>query len=199
VSAAAPLRSMWRRRLLLWLPALVFFLANLVTLAVYPVRFAGRVEVTADEVEQAQAALDELVEQRRDLEAQQQAIVRTRLAVDELYTERLAAESERLTRIIAEVKDLASRSGLTPPSVSYPTEPLEEYGLRRRGFAFAVEGSYADLRKFVNLLELSDTFLTLEEVALSDSGGGGLRIQLRVSTLFATGDGPPAAATGVES
>lgn len=199
MTTAAPSRSMWRRRLLLWLPALVFLLANLVALAVYPFRFAGRVEVTADEVEQARAALAELVDERRDLEAQQQAIVRTRLAVDELYTERLAAESERLTRIIAEVKDLASRSGLTPPSVSYPTEPLEEYGLRRRGFVFAVEGSYADLRKFVNLLELSNTFLTLEEVALSESSGGALRIQLRVSTLFATGDGPPAAATGVES
>jgi type IV pilus assembly protein PilO len=187
--------SIWRRRVALWLPALVFFLLNVVVLLVYPVRFAGRMEVTADELDQERAVLAELVERRRDLESQRQGIERTRLAVDEMYSERLAPESERLTRIIAEVKDLAARSGLTPPSVSYPTEPFEDYGLRRRGFVFSVEGSYADLRKFINLLELSQTFLTLEEVTLSESGGGALRIQLRVSTLFSTGDGVPAGVT----
>jgi type IV pilus assembly protein PilO len=187
--------SIWRRRVALWLPALVFFLLNVVVLLVYPVRFAGRMEVTADELDQERAVLAELVERRRDLEAQRQGIERTRLAVDEMYGERLAPESERLTRIIAEVKDLAARSGLTPPAVSYPTEPLEAYGLRRRAFVFSVEGSYADLRKFINLLELSQTFLTLEEVSLSESGGGALRIQLRVSTLFSTGDGAPAGVT----
>lgn len=187
--------SIWRRRVALWLPALVFFLLNVVVLLVYPVRFAGRMEVTADELDQERAVLAELVERRRDLESQRQGIERTRLAVDEMYSERLAPESERLTRIIAEVKDLAARSGLTPPAVSYPTEPLEEYGLRRRGFVFSVEGSYADLRKFINLLELSQTFLTLEEVTLSEGGDGGLRIQLRVSTLFSTGDGAPAGVT----
>lgn len=187
--------SIWRRRVALWLPALVFFLLNVVVLLVYPVRFAGRMEVTADELDRERAVLAELVERRRDLESQRQGIERTRLAVDEMYSERLAPESERLTRIIAEVKDLAARSGLTPPAVSYPTEPFEEYGLRRRGFVFSVEGSYADLRKFINLLELSQTFLTLEEVTLSQSGGSALRIQLRVSTLFSTGDGAPAGVT----
>lgn len=190
MSTAPPSSSLWRRRLGLWLPALLFLVVNLVALVVYPLRFAARVEVTAEEVEEQRAVLDELVDQRQDLEAQQQAIERTRLAVDEMYGERLATESERLTRIIAEVKDLAARSGLTPPAVSYPTDELEDYGLRRRGFVFSVEGTYADLRTFVNLLELSDTFLTLEEVTLTE-GSGRLRIQLRISTLFATRDGVP--------
>lgn len=190
MSTAPASSSIWRRRVGLWLPALVFLLVNLVALVVYPLRFAARVEVTAEEIEEQRAVLTELVDRRQDLEAQQQAIERTRLAIDEMYGERLATESERLTRIIAEVKDLASRSGLTPPAVSYPTEQLEEYGLRRRGFVFSVEGTYPDLRKFVNLLELSNTFLTLEEVGLTE-GSGRLRIQLRISTLFATRDGPP--------
>lgn len=183
--------SLWRRRKALWLPALLFFVVNLVAIVVYPLRFAGRMEVTAEELDQERAVLAELVEQRRDLEGQRQGIERTRLAVDELYSERLATERERLTRIIAEVKDLAARSGLTPPGVSYPTEPLESYGLRRRAFVFSVQGTYPDLRKFINLLELSETFLTLEEVSLSESSGGALSIQLRVSTLFSTGEGVP--------
>lgn len=191
MSAPGPGSSIWRRHLVLWLPALVFCALNLIALIVYPVRFAGRAEVTNDELEAERAVLAELVERRRDLEAQEQSIERTRLAVDELYSERLASESQRLTRIIAEVKDLAARSGLTPPSVAYPTEPFEDYSLRRRGFVFAVQGSYADLRKFINLLELSETFLTLEQISLAEASTGGLRIQLRISTLFATAEAAP--------
>jgi type IV pilus assembly protein PilO len=184
-------RSLWRRRLAFWLPALAFFLVNLVALAVYPVRFAGRAEVTAAELDEARAELGALADERRDLEAEVATIGRTRVAVASLYADRFSTESRRLTRVIAEVKELASRSGLSPSTVSYPQEPLEDYGLRRRSFVFSVQGSYPDLRKFINLLELSDTFLTLEQVGLSTASGGVLSIQVRISTLFANDERPP--------
>ena len=139
----------------------------------------------------ARQELTALTARRQRAEAQLADIGDTRRAVDELYSERLSTESARLTRIITEVKDLASRSGLAPRQISYPTQPIEDYGLRQRSFVFQVDGSYADLRKFINLLELSDSFLTLEQVGLSDSSGGQLSIQLRLSTLFATADGSP--------
>jgi hypothetical protein len=118
-------------------------------------------------------------------------ITGTRQAVASFYQDRLSTESARLTRIIAEVKELASRAGLSPSQITYPSEPLEDYGLRRRGFVFQVDGTYADLRKLVNLLELSDSFLTLEKVDLSGADGGRLRIQLRLSTLFAADGSSP--------
>src|SRR5262249_7156107 len=40
----------------------------------------------------------------------------------------------------------------------------------KRSFVFEVDGTYLDLRKFINLLELSDSFLTLEAVSLSERG-----------------------------
>ena len=184
--------SIWRRKLRLWLPAVLFLAANVVALVVYPLRFAGRAQVTADELEAARAELAALSERRLDLEGEVQTIGRTRVAVADLYGSRFSTESLRLTRVIAEVKELASLSGLAPSAVSYPQEPLEEYGLRRRSFVFRVQGSYPDLRKFVNLLEISDSFLTLEQVGLSSADGRGtLSIQVRISTLFATGDQPP--------
>jgi hypothetical protein len=74
-----------------------------------------------------------------------------------------------------------------PQAISYPDETIEDYGLRKRSFQFGVEGTYGDLRKLINLLELSDSFLTLESVQLSGSGTGNrLRIDLSLSTLFAT-------------
>jgi Tfp pilus assembly protein PilO len=175
----------WRRRIALWLPALVFFLAALGALLAYPLRFAGRAEVTQEELTEARQELAELGRQRQDIESRFSDITGTRRAVGHFYEERLSTESARLTRVIAEVKDLASRAGMQPQQISYPTEALEEFGLRRRSFVFQVDGSYADLRKFINLLELSDSFLTLEQVGLSGAAGGQLSIQLRLSTLFA--------------
>jgi Tfp pilus assembly protein PilO len=177
--------GIWRRGLLLWLPALLFFVANLVALGVYQARFAGRTEVSEEELAAAQQELEVLGERRQQIEQRLVGIDTTRQQVEDFYSERLAPESVRLTRVIAEVKDLASRSGLQPRSISYPQQVIEDYGLRQRSLVFRVEGSYADLRKLVNLLEISESFLTLEQVSLSGRGGAGLSIQLRVSTLFA--------------
>ena len=70
----------------------------------------------------------------------------------------------------AEVKDLAKRAGLAPRSITYPEEQIQQYGLIKRSFIFSVEGTYADLRTFINLLELSDSFLTLEDASLAEEG-----------------------------
>lgn len=182
----------WRRRLRLWLPALLFFLLNVVALVVYQSRFAGRAEVTQEELQEAKRELSSLEHRRQRAETRLDQVSTTRSAVRDFYDRRLAPESERLTRIIAEVKELASRAGLTPRSISYPSESIEDFGLRKRSFVFSVEGRYADLRKFINLLELSDSFLTLEQVSLSGaSGGNRLNIRLRLSTLFAENEEPP--------
>ncbi len=99
----------------------------------------------------------------------------------------------RLTRILAEVRELATRSGLEPTNVNYGKEELEDHGLLRRSIEFSVEGTYLEFRRFVNLLELSDSFLVLERVGLrgGEEGGPELRIALGVSTLFTSPEGEP--------
>lgn len=186
------LAALWRRRLWIWLPAAAFFVANLLALGVYQARFAGRAEVSEEELAAADRELATLVERRERREEQVAAIGTTREAVVDFYATQLATEEERLTRLIAEVKTLAGRSGLSPSTISYPREALEDYGLRERSFVFRVEGSYNDLRKFINLLEVSDSFLTLERVSLSETGSGQrLSIDLRLSTLFAVDGAAP--------
>jgi len=185
------LSTSFRRRLAWWLPPLLLVLLALAALLAYPLRFAGRAEVTQEELAEARQELAALAAQHQRVAARVAEITRTRQAVASFYQDRLSTESARLTRIIAEVKELASRAGLSPSQISYPSEPLEDYGLRRRGFVFQVDGTYADLRKLVNLLELSDSFLTLEKVDLSGADGGRLRIQLRLSTLFAADGSSP--------
>lgn len=175
----------WSRRVGLWLPALLFFLLNLVALAVYQVAFADEVAVARDAVESARGRLDTLSEERLRLESHLGAIEATEGGIQGLYRDVLSTESQRLTAVIREVNQLAQEANLVPRTVSFPEERLEEYGLRERSFVFTVEGTYFDLRKLINSLELSDSFLTLEEVELAGVEGGNLRISLRLSTLFA--------------
>ena len=81
---------------------------------------------------------------------------------------------------------MARTSGVRTSGFRYPDEALEEFELIRRSLVFSVEGSYQQLRRFIDSLERSDQFLILEEIGVSDSGGDSsdIRVRMNVSTLF---------------
>lgn len=182
--------SVWGgRRFWLWVPPLVFLLANLTAFLIYQAIFADEAAVVQSRLSDAQAQLEELEEQRDLLEGYLRRVEGTRQGLTQIYSAQLAPEEDRLTAILREVRHLARQANLEPQSTTYPKEELEDYGLARRSFVFTVQGTYFDLRKLINSLELSEYFLTLEDVALSEVGGGRaggqLTISLRLSTLFA--------------
>lgn len=180
--------EIWRLRLWIWLPALLFFLANAVAFSVYRFGYADRVESLEADLGEAKEQLQPQALRRKELERLIQRAGAAEAAVRQLYDERFSTRSERLTRVTAEVKSLARKAGLNPRTLSYPEEVIQDYGLVKRSFVFAVEGTYLELRQFINLMELSDSFLTLEAVSLSETGGDTgpeLRMNLQISTLFA--------------
>jgi Tfp pilus assembly protein PilO len=180
--------EIWRLRLWVWLPALLFFLAN-ATVFVINLGFADRVAALEAELEAKKQQLTPEAGKRQRLERLIQRSQRNEQEIRRLYDERFSTRSARLTRVHAEFRQLARTAGLDPRSISYEEEEIEDYGLIKRTFSFSVAGTYLELRKFINLLELSDSFLTLEEVTLageeSEEGGPELRMRLAISTLFA--------------
>ncbi|HET9225808.1 MAG TPA: hypothetical protein VFR31_04025 [Thermoanaerobaculia bacterium] len=185
--------EIWRLRLWVWVPALLFFLANAVAFSVYRFGYADQVKSLENDLGEVQKQLQPLSLKRKELERRLQRAGAAETAVRQLYEERFATRSQRLTAITTEVKDLARKAGLNPRSLSYPSEDIEEYGLVKRSFIFPVEGTYAELRQFLNLLELSDSFLTLEAITLAEAGaeqGPELRMNLTLSTLFSREDEP---------
>jgi len=178
--------EIWRQRLWVWVPALLFFLANAGAFAVYKLGYAGRVESLQETLDGQARKLQDLTAQQRNVEAMLARVRTNEQQVEQLFSDRLSSRSRRLTGITAEVKELAQRSGLVPRTLSYPEEDIEEFGLIKRSFVFSVEGTYVELRRFVNLLEVSRSFLSLDEVTVSGtSEGPELRIDLALSTLFA--------------
>lgn len=187
--------EIWRQRLWVWVPALVFFLLNAVAFSVYRLGYAGRVERLDDDIAAQEQQLQTLSGQKRELETMIARVGTNDQQVEQLYAERLAPRSRRLTGITAEVKRLAQQAGLVAPGFSYPEEEIENYGLIKRSFIFSVEGTYPELRKLISLIEVSPSFLTIEEITVSGGGDGpDLKIDLSLSTLFADEGGAPALA-----
>jgi len=181
--------EIWRQRIWIWLPALLFFLANAVAFSVYRFGYSGQVQSLETDIESVREQQLEPLEQKRAV--LERRLERARAAETEiqgLYADRFSTRRERLTRATDEVKRLARQAGLNPKSISYPQQEIEDYGLVKRSYIFSVAGTYGELRSFLNLLELTDSFLTLEAVTLSEDSqdeGPELQMKLTLSTLFA--------------
>lgn len=184
-------RRGWRLRIWFWVGVGLCVL-NAALLSTYRGVYAGRFQALEDEIAEAGNLRTRTTREVARREGQVATVEATRSRVDSLYREGFATERERITDLIREVKELAGRSGLRPGSISYPEERLEQYGLVKRSLVFTVEGNYAQLRRLINELETTDTFVTLESISLSEATPN-LRIDLRLSTLFSDGGSTAAA------
>lgn len=180
--------SIWRQRATTWGVPLAFLLVNLALLFGNQLVLGVRLLALEKQLETRETRRAELEQENRRLGDLVQRALGTRADLDGLYQDRLASKRERLTSVLAHVKDLASRAGLEPDSLSYPETVLEEQGLEKLAFVFAVEGDYPSLRRFMSLLEATDEFLVLEQISVSEAGdisGGRLSVRLTLTTLFA--------------
>ena len=178
----------WRRHLWLWLPPLVFCALNLLVFAFYRSAFAGKVEGLEQRYRTAIDQVEALAQERRIIQEYLDKVESHQTEVNGLYSTHFETEARRFTRVIQEVKNLARQAGLQPLSLSYPKKVFAEQGLVQRNINFGVEGSYDELRTFINFLELSEHFITLNSVTLGDIGKQGnpnLNIKLVLSTIFA--------------
>lgn len=172
----------WGLPLGLLVVSLAFFLF-------YQVAYAGRVEALQDRFESEQAELEQRTAHRRELASYLDRAKASRGGIRSLYLDHFQTAAERQTTVHAEMLKLASAAGLEPSSLSFPADPIGDFELRQMGINFRVDGTYEQLRNFINLLELSDQFLTLRQVTLNSSGRGAsprLSITISASTVFVT-------------
>lgn len=186
--------SAWRRNLWLWLPAAVFFLLTVVLLGVFALEFADETQVARTRLARRTEELDVIRAQRERAQGIVEKVRASEEGLADFYGRRLSTEREGLTRILAEIKNLCRLSGIPPTSLAYERQALEGQDVSRRTITFSVDGSYAQLRQLINFIELSDSFLILDEVSLrgNDVEGTPLRISLKLSTLFTVNSGAPA-------
>lgn len=180
--------DIWRERSWVWAAPLAFLVLNLLVFGLYRARYSGGVEKLQERYDRDAAVLAQLQNSVSQAEGLLGRAERQQDEIDLLYEAHFATETERFTAFLREVRSLARTAGLNPGAFTYPEVELDDVSLVERNMNFVVEGTYEQLRTFLNLLELSDQFVTLRQVALGGSSAGGnspiLSVQLSLTTYF---------------
>jgi len=195
----------WREKRVLLIILGVLLAANLVYFFTYRVRYQSRLQDREEELAQKETELAQAHTARLRSERSYQSYRKVERDVQQVFNENWATQEERFTQLVAEVKRLAVASNMVPASYGFariaapketgPRRKHGELGASEVGITFGVEGTYEQVRRLINLLELSRQFLIIDEIALAQREGQTLTLNLRLKTLFRDGAPKPAANT----
>jgi hypothetical protein len=179
----------WREKKLLLSILGVLLVANAVFFFTYRVRYENRLKDLEDRVHQSETRLSQARLMRLTAERRVTAYRQVQKDVQDIYNQNWATEDRRLLALIGEVKRLAVASNLIPKSTSYSRATSNQV---KRGsntaevvsISFTVQGDYQQVRRLINLLELSEQFVIIDQIALSAAENQNLTLTLHLKTLF---------------
>ena len=183
----------WREKRILLIVLGLLLLGNVVFFLTYRVQYQSRLDEMSDRLDQAKDQLDRTKRSRAEAEMALQAHRKVERDVQLVYDETWSTQPKRLTALIAEVKRLAVASNAVPQTISFARQEAEDkrttrrtkdVGAREVSIAFSVEANYQQVRRMINLLELSDQFVIIDKIALTQGEGDQLTLNLRIKTLF---------------
>lgn len=132
----------------------------------------------------------EALEERTDLVERMESYVgglkQAETDMSTLRQDVLSTRERRFVDVQAEIADLSRQFNIPIDRVSYNHEILESEELDVAKITVPLEGSYSDLRRFLQAAEASDKFLVVERVSLgtSSTGAGKLQLSIGMSTYF---------------
>lgn len=184
----------WREKRVLLIVLGLLLAANVVYFFTYRIQFQHRVDAFDDRLAQAEAQYQRARAARVRTERTYQAYRQIERDARQVFEEHWSTQPKRFTLLVAEVKRLAGASNMTPPSYGFKAEGVvAEAGARRKAAAlgatevsigFTVAGTYEQVRRLINLLELSRQFVIIDQISLSNREGDQLTLNLHLKTLF---------------
>ncbi|HEX3583995.1 MAG TPA: hypothetical protein VH087_19680 [Thermoanaerobaculia bacterium] len=179
---------MWREKRFLLAVLGVLLAANTLFFFTYRLQYEERLKDLDDRRDQAQSRLN--AQHTARVQAEQRLVAYRNISrdVQDIYTRQWSTENERLTALIAEVKRLAVASELVPKSISYSRaearDPKARTAAETVSISFSVQGNYQQVRRLINLFELSRQFIIINQIALASSQDQSLTLNLQLRTLF---------------
>jgi hypothetical protein len=188
----------WREKRILLIVLGLLLLANTIFFFTYRVQYVSRLQDLDARQAQAAARLDQARHARITTEQQLAAYKKVQSDLQVLYNERWSTALQRLTALIDEVRRLAAASHLEPPSYQFSSGETKNsnivsntkgsIGTTKVEIAFNVQGTYEQVRRLINMLELSDQFVIIDGISLTSSataaGDKTLTLNIRLKTLF---------------
>ena len=195
----------WREKRILLIVLGVLLFANIVFFFTYRVQYQSRLQALDDRLAQAEGQLEQARTARVRAEQTYRSYKQIETDVDRIYNQHWATQSERLTAMISEVKRLTVASSLVPTTIGFAQNTVatkkqtrsanaprrvqrDSIGATEVAITFGVQGTYEQVRRLINLLELSEQFVIISQIGLSAREGRVLDLNLLVKTLFREDD-----------
>lgn len=183
----------WREKRMLLLILGLLLAANTVFFFTYRLRYQNRLDDLDARLEAAETKLEQARAQRARAEASLSGYRQVERDVVEVFDEHWSTEPRRFTALVTEVKRLAVASSLVPSAISFSRGEMQRVSTGRRRetlganevmISFSVNGSYAQVRRLINLFELSQQFVIINSISLAATEGNSLTLNLQLKTLF---------------
>jgi hypothetical protein len=184
----------WREKRV-WLFILGLALAaDVFVFVTYRVQFNRRIEDVESRKVQAEDRLRQAHNARLTAEQTFARYRKVQADLDSLYDTRWATLNERFIPLVKEIKRLSVATQLMPRSITYNRIDEKEtpasktkagIGTTVVSIAYSVSGNYQQVRRLINLLELSDQFVIIDSLSVATTGDPTLvTLNLRLKTLF---------------
>jgi Tfp pilus assembly protein PilO len=183
----------WREKRILLIILALLLAANTMFFFTYRVQYQSRLDTLDERLAQVESELEQARTARIRAEQTLQSYKKVENDVLEVFNEHWATQPERFTKLFGEVTRLAMASSLVPSSYSFKRGdakrisaggPRQNLGATEVGITFGVEGTYDQVRRLINLLELSRQFVIIERINLSASDAQMLSLSLQLKTIF---------------
>ena len=142
--------------------------------------------IEAESIEQARL---ELLDKRSSIRAVrdiEEKLAESRKAQKEFEARYLFSRNKVSSELLNELDQICAQSGLLRNRVafSYGAEP--EFGYLRLSLTLPVEGTYANIRKFLNVLESRSKLIIVDSMVLQSEkeGTGLIQMDMNLSTYF---------------
>jgi len=180
----------WRehRTLLTVLGAL--FVANAIFFFTYRVQYEARLHALDTRLKQAEDDLQRARGKRITAEQELASYNKVQSDLESLFNHTWATKAQRLTALINELKHMGATTQLDPNSMSFSqaldkdAQKTGHIGTSIVTITFSVHGTYQQVRRLINLLELSNQFVIIDAIHLGGYQNGILTLDLRLKTVF---------------
>jgi Tfp pilus assembly protein PilO len=172
----------WRRRLLPLVLALLGL--NLVVLVGWTAPRAWRQRNAAARADAARATVERLRATTAALRLRAETIRANASDRERFYRALVGTEKADLLPTLEAIEDLARSPGLKPGARTVRREEVKDAPIDRVVVTLPLEGSYAQLVRFLGEVERAPRFLTVDRVAMRAHERGGTALQVEVSAYL---------------
>ena len=154
---------------------------NALAFAAYTLPRTVQVRSTNERAAEVRRELDREREALASLRRQAEALDRNAADTERFYREVVVGNRAELIPLLEDVEKMATEPGLRKGARGIRLEDVAGANLTRVAIGLSVEGSYGQLVGFLDRVERSRRFLTIDRIGLSAGSGGGppsLRVEL---------------------